>query len=83
MQQGSMNAALQNDQTVVPAVSRSAEQEPSKESVLLLQGPVGPFFSRIAEDLSQRGFVVHKINFNGGDKLFYRHSNAVDYVRQS
>ena len=45
-----------------------------------MQGPVGPFFSRIAEDLSQRGFTVHKINFNGGDKLFYKQSNAVDYV---
>ena len=79
MQQDSINAALQNDH-VVPSVSRSAEQQPSKDNVLLLQGPVGPFFSRIAEDLSQRGFVVHKINFNGGDKLFYRLSNAVDYA---
>ena len=79
MQQVSRHAALQNDQDV-PVVSQSAEQEPSKEHVLFLQGPVGPFFSRIAEDLSQRGFIVHKINFNGGDKLFYRHSKAVDYV---
>lgn len=39
--------------------------------VLLLQGPVGPFFWNLGEDLSRAGSVVHKINFNGGDWLFY------------
>lgn len=47
--------------------------------ILLLQGPVGPFFSRVASDFKKRGYTVHKINFNGGDKHFYRHDNAVDY----
>jgi len=39
--------------------------------VLLLQGPVGPFFSRLAKDLTQAGAAVFKINFNGGDWVFY------------
>lgn len=39
--------------------------------VLLLQGPVGPFFSRLAADLRGTGAQVFKVNFNAGDWLFY------------
>lgn len=39
--------------------------------VLLLQGPVGPFFARLADTLRSSGATVSKINFNGGDWLFY------------
>lgn len=39
--------------------------------VLLLQGPLGPFFARLARDLEAVGAEVHKVNFNGGDWLFY------------
>lgn len=39
--------------------------------VLLLQGPIGPFFLRFAKDLRAAGCEVHKINFNAGDWLFY------------
>lgn len=39
--------------------------------VLLLQGPLGPFFRRLATDLTRFGAEVHKVNFNGGDWLFY------------
>lgn len=38
--------------------------------VLLLQGPLGPFFRRLAADLEAVGASVLKINFNGGDLLF-------------
>ena len=38
--------------------------------VLMLQGPVGPFFARFATDLQLAGAVVFKVNFNGGDWLF-------------
>lgn len=38
--------------------------------VLLLQGPLGPFFRRLARDLTQAGAQVSKIDFNGGDWLF-------------
>ncbi|MDD1649169.1 MAG: capsular biosynthesis protein [Methylococcaceae bacterium] len=39
--------------------------------VLLLQGPVGPFFARLAKDLNRAGAQVFKVNFNAGDWLFY------------
>lgn len=39
--------------------------------VLLLQGPVGPFFARLAKDLGRAGAQVFKVNFNAGDWLFY------------
>jgi capsular polysaccharide export protein len=42
------------------------------KNILLLQGPVGPFFSRLATVLGAVGAKVHKVNFNGGDCLFYR-----------
>jgi capsular polysaccharide export protein len=38
--------------------------------VLLLQGPVGPFFARFARDLHRAGADVAAIAFNGGDWLF-------------
>jgi len=50
-----------------------------RRDVLLLQGPIGPFFSRFSKDLESRGFNVHKVNLNGGDKLFYKGSGAIDY----
>jgi len=39
--------------------------------VLLLQGPIGPFFARFARDLRAAGVRVSKVNFNGGDCVFY------------
>lgn len=39
--------------------------------ILLLQGPVGPFFRRLSRDLTRSGAGVWKVNFNGGDWLFY------------
>ena len=38
--------------------------------ILLLQGPLGPFFKRIAADLTRAGAQVTKVDFNGGDWLF-------------
>jgi capsular polysaccharide export protein len=46
--------------------------------ILLLQGPVGPFFQRLSRDLGDTGAEVFKINFNGGDWLFYRR-NAFNF----
>ena len=46
--------------------------------VLLLQGPVGPFFTRWAEDLRQAGAQVFKVNFNAGD-WFYYPRGAINY----
>ena len=38
------------------------------KQVLLLQGPVGPFFDRLAAWLQKNGAKVHRVVFQGGDK---------------
>lgn len=43
---------------------------------LLLQGPMGPFFARLADFLERHGQTVRKVNFNGGDAWFYRRPDA-------
>ena len=40
------------------------------KKVLLLQGPMGPFFKRLARDLQWAGAQVCKVDFCGGDRLF-------------
>ena len=49
--------------------------------VLLLQGPVGPFFRRLADDLRARGARVTKVNFNAGDGVYYRGPGVVRFRR--
>jgi len=56
--------------------ARSPERMKNKSGfaskrVLLLQGPVGPFFWNLAKDLRSVGATVFKFNFNAGDWLFY------------
>lgn len=46
---------------------------------LLLQGPMGPFFARLANYLRDEGQEVWKVNFNGGDELFFRGPNVVSF----
>lgn len=48
---------------------------PSYPTVLLLQGPLGPFFSKLSKHLQSRGSAVWKVNFNPGDDLFYPPNN--------
>ncbi len=40
--------------------------------VLMLQGPMGPFFARLSHDLRAHGATPYKVDFNGGDWLFSR-----------
>ncbi|OED35513.1 hypothetical protein AB833_30320 [Chromatiales bacterium (ex Bugula neritina AB1)] len=48
-------------------------------NVLLLQGPVGPFFRKFASQLEDSGHSVTKVNFNGGDWYYYHSGNYVNY----
>ena len=41
------------------------------QRTLLLQGPMGPFFERLAAMLRAQGQAVWKVNFNGGDDKFF------------
>ncbi|AKJ26836.1 capsule biosynthesis protein [Caldimonas brevitalea] len=47
---------------------------------LLLQGPMGPFFARLAAYLEHCGQRVYKVNFNGGDRFFFRGDRALDFT---
>ncbi|MEW5838784.1 MAG: capsular biosynthesis protein [Pseudomonadota bacterium] len=52
----------------------------SHKRILLLQGPVGGFFSALHDALRASGSEVFKINFNGGDEFFYRRSPQTRYT---
>ena len=47
--------------------------------VLLLQGPAGPLFRRVAVQLRQRGAAAIKVNFNAADGLFFNGPDVVRY----
>lgn len=46
---------------------------------LFLQGLAGPYFSQLGRALQIAGHGVHRINFHGGDKLFWHLPGAIDY----
>ena len=45
----------------------------------MLQGPPGPFFCLLGERLRALGAAVHRINFNGGDRIDWPGEGAVDF----
>ncbi|MGF7153839.1 capsule biosynthesis protein [Novosphingobium gossypii] len=47
--------------------------------MLLLQGLMGPLFRRLGQELIRDGHSVHKVNFNGGDRAFWRLPNGIEY----
>jgi capsular polysaccharide export protein len=47
--------------------------------VLLLQGPLGPFFYYLYKDLKENGAKVTKFNFCGGDDFFFFNKDTVKY----
>lgn len=48
-------------------------------SFLFLQGLASRFFDRFGRALAARGHAVHRVNFNGGDRLFWGLPGAIDY----
>ncbi len=50
-----------------------------KINILFLQGPLGPFFSQLANEFSSSGYITHKINFNGGDRYYAGADHITDY----
>ena len=65
------------DDALVPAPALAARHE--KRSVLLLQGLMGPLFRRLGQGLIAAGHRVHKVNFNGGDRFYWRLPGGIDY----
>lgn len=70
-------------ETPVPApqvAAPGAAQPLAQRNILLLQGLMGPLFRRIGQALRRDGYGVYKVNFNGGDRLFWRLPNGIDYT---
>lgn len=71
---------LANAPVLKPQVAAPGAAQPlAKRNVLLLQGLMGPLFRRIGQALRRDGYGVYKVNFNGGDRLFWRLPNGIDY----
>jgi capsular polysaccharide export protein len=51
----------------------------SGRGFLFLQGMATRFFERLGAALTARGHAVHRVNFNAGDRAFWRLPNAVDF----
>ncbi len=50
-----------------------------RRGFLFLQGMATRFFERLGRTLADRGHAVHRVNFNGGDRAFWRLPGAVDF----
>ena len=61
-------------------IPKSLDRLLSQQRCLLLQGPMGPFFERLAETLRAHGQQVWKVNFNGGDDRYYRGPNRIAFT---
>ncbi|MGH8460785.1 MAG: capsule biosynthesis protein [Stenotrophobium sp.] len=69
-----------SDPYKMPAILQENDIPQAGRRYLFLQGPIGPFFSRIAERLLESGHEVHHIAFNGGDRLFWTAGHSCDYT---
>lgn len=49
----------------------------TQRAFLFLQGPPGPLFLRLGEEMTRNGIAVHRINVSGGDRLDW--PGAVDF----
>ena len=54
--------------------------EKASPRVLLLQGPVGPFFKHAQDKLNANGFDTWRVCFNAGDRLFTRRDKALHFA---
>jgi capsular polysaccharide export protein len=65
---------------LMPQVAAPASVQPlAQRNILLLQGLMGPLFRRVGQSLRRDGYGVYKVNFNGGDRFFWRLPNGLDY----
>ncbi len=64
--------------TIARRVPHAADRH-GRQVFLFLQGPISPFFPRLADALEARGHRVLRINVCFGDLLFWRRPGAVNY----
>jgi capsular polysaccharide export protein len=80
--------ALKLERQAVEAEARPIQGVPANpalltlaqaQRVLLLQGPVGPFFDRLTNWLRGRGTAVHRVVFQGGDRHDCQALKPIEY----
>ncbi|MGY6552339.1 MAG: capsule biosynthesis protein [Erythrobacter sp.] len=64
------------------ASSPAQDRTPVARNILLLQGIMGPFFRELGMALRAAGHTVFKVNFNGGDRAYWRLPNGIDFRGQ-
>ncbi|MBV8119366.1 MAG: capsular biosynthesis protein [Alphaproteobacteria bacterium] len=64
---------------VARAIFAEQRRRPADRIFLFLQSMATRFFARLAAALAARGYEVHRVNFNGGDRAFWNLPNAVDF----
>ncbi|MBB3149749.1 capsular polysaccharide export protein [Phyllobacterium trifolii] len=52
----------------------------SRGRIVLLQGPVGPFFKDLQKYLNDRGFDAWRVRFNAGDRFFSNGHRNLDFA---
>lgn len=57
---------------------RANGPQPPHRAFLFLQGPPGPLFRNLAEEMRSRGVIVDRINLSAGDKIDWQ-GPATDY----
>ncbi|MFD2237984.1 capsular biosynthesis protein [Aureimonas populi] len=72
---------MTNSSNVValPVAGGGATEAGRVPRVLLLQGPVGPFFRKLQDALNEGGFDAWRVTFNAGDRFFARGHKTVNY----
>ncbi len=70
---------LRRNSTVPATVFDPTQSTGKKGRVLLLQGPVGPFFSRLQNFLDEQGFDAWRVTFNAGDRFYGRHKKRLKF----
>jgi capsular polysaccharide export protein len=60
---------------------RGVTPEPHRNRrFLFLQGPISPFFARVAAGLQALGHQVHRVNLHLGDRVFWGAPGSVDFT---
>lgn len=68
------------DQGLHENASAASPSQTDKRNVLLLQSLMGPLFRELGKGLIKAGHAVYKVNFNGGDRLYWRLPGGIDYL---
>lgn len=67
---GKRDAKTSNIVELKHRLERQFSCQKEKERIILLQGPVGPFFSHLQNHLENQGFDCWRVLFNAGDRVY-------------